>query len=111
MLSIILTAFFILLAAFFKAVADTLTHHFDSSVFRWWDQRFWNAAISWQYPHYLKFTKYKVDGWHLANSGMIVCFCVAVCLHHSALAWYFEIPIAGTFFNLSLNLFYNKILR
>jgi hypothetical protein len=30
----------IVLAAFFKAVADTLTHHFDTSVFNWWDRRF-----------------------------------------------------------------------
>jgi hypothetical protein len=111
MLSIILTAFFILLAAFFKAVADTLTHHFDSSIFKWWDGRFWNAAISWQYAKYLKFTKYKLDGWHLANSGWIISFCFAIVFHHSVLAWYWEVLIAGALFNLSFNLFYNKILR
>jgi hypothetical protein len=68
----------IILAAFFKAVADTLSHHFDTSVFAWRDKRFWDPAVSWQYAHYLKGTKYKVDAWHLANSGMIICFCLAV---------------------------------
>jgi hypothetical protein len=101
----------IVLAAFFKAVADTLTHHFDTSVFNWWDRRFWDASVSWRYAHYLKWTKYRLDGWHLANSGMIICFCLAVVLHTSVLSWYWEVLIAGSVFNLSFNLFYNRILR
>jgi hypothetical protein len=110
-MSIYIPILFILLAAFFKAVADTLTHHFDTSVFKWWDRRFWDASVSWQYAHYLIGTKYKIDGWHLANSGMIICFCYAIVFHHSVIAWYYEVGIAGTVFNLSFGLFYNLILR
>lgn len=102
---------FIILAAIFKAIADTLVHHFDTSVFKYKDRRFWDASISWQYAHYLRFTKYKIDGWHLANSGMIVCFCLAFVFHHPFLKWWIELLITGVLFNVVFNLFYNKILR
>jgi hypothetical protein len=66
---------FILLAAICKAVADTLQHHFESSVFKYKDPRFWNPAVSWQYAYRIRFTKYPVDAWHLSNSLMIIFFC------------------------------------
>jgi hypothetical protein len=111
MAAIILSTFFICLAAFFKAVADTLTHHFDTSVFKWKDRKFWDPDISWKYASYLKFTKYKIDAWHLANSGMIIAFCAAIVTYKSHLWWGWELLLAGTLFNLSFNLFYNKLLR
>jgi hypothetical protein len=113
MTAIILSALFICLAGFSKAVADTLTHHFETSVFKNKDRRFWDPAISWKYARYLKFTRYKIDAWHLANSGMIISFCTAVATNciHDHLHWLLRLIIAGTLFNLSFNLFYNKLLR
>lgn len=102
---------FLIIAGFFKAVSDTLTHHYDTSIFKWKDARFWNPAISWQFAHYLKFTKYKLDAWHISNSGMIIFFSLAVVFHHPHLKWYYEILLAGSLFNLSFNIFYNHILR
>jgi hypothetical protein len=110
MTATILSVLSLILAAFFKAVADTLSHHFDTSVFKWRDRRFWDPLVSQSAP-YLKGTKYRLDAWHLANSGMIVCFCVAAVLHRPALAWYWELLAGGILFNLSFNLFYNKLLR
>lgn len=107
MISIIL----FLLAAFFKAVADTLQHHYGSSVFKNLNYKFWNPVHSWHYVKFLPLTKYRADGWHLANSGMIICFVLVAVLHQPVLAWYFEIPIAGLWFNIVFNLLYNKILR
>lgn len=106
-----LSALFILLAAICKAVADTLQHHYGSSLFRFSNRRFWDPEISWKYAKFLPFTKYRLDGWHLANSGMIVFFCMAVVFHHPWVSWYYELLIAGILFNVVFNLFYNKILR
>jgi len=96
----------ILLAAIFKAVADTVAHHYDTSIFRWND--FYNPL---KQGKKIPFTKYPLDGWHLANSLMIVSFICAWAFHKPILKWYYEIPIAGVAFNLTFNLFYNKILR
>lgn len=108
---IFLTITCIILAGFFKAVADTLQHHFDSSIFKTGERKFWDPIISWKYAGYLKFTRYRLDGWHLANSGMIIAFCVAVVCYQSTWSWYIELLAAGLLFNLSFNLFYNRILR
>jgi hypothetical protein len=105
------TISFLVIAGICKAVADTITHHFDSSVFRRKDKRFWDPSISWSYAKYLPLTKYKVDAWHLANSGMIISICFAIALHHSYTYWWAEFVAAGIIFNLSFNMFYNKVFR
>lgn len=105
-----ITALLILLAAIFKAIADTLAHHFYTSVFlRWKDKPFWNPMHE-RNDAVPRVFKYPIDAWHLANSGMIVCFICAVptVLHF---AWYWQILGGGLLFNLVFNLFYNKILR
>lgn len=109
---------FIILAAIFKAIADTLSHHYSTSVFKWKDRRFWDPAVSHLHAPFLKFTKYRIDGWHLANSAMIVSF-VAVAVYnifgnpaaYMRVHWALTIGIYGLVFNLVFNLFYNKVLR
>lgn len=102
----------IILAAICKAVADTLDDHFSISRFKHLNPKFWDKNVSSEYAK--RIFSYKIDGWHLFNSGMIVCFILAAVLHpfdkwHTD--WYWEILIAGISFNLAFNLFYNKILR
>jgi hypothetical protein len=112
MTATILTAVFILLAGVCKAVADTLQHHFQQSVFKWWDPRFWDGAVSWQYAHYLKFTRYKIDGWHIANSLMILFFCLAIAFHKTGrFDVFLEVIMYGGLFDIAFNIFYNKILK
>jgi hypothetical protein len=107
-----LTIVFIFLAGMFKAVADTLADHFYISVFKKKDPKFWDKSISWKYAKYLPLTKYKVDAWHLANTGMIVSICAAIATKPDfSLHWAFQFIAAGIIFNLSFNIFYNKILR
>ena len=106
-----LTILFIGLAAIFKAISDTLKDHFSISIFRWKDPRFWNPNISWKYVGLIRFTKYRPDAWHLSNSGMIVSFCLAFVFHKPVLAWYYELAIAGLWFNLVFNQFYDHILK
>lgn len=105
------TIIFLVLAGAFKAISDTLVHHFDVSVFRKKNKMFWDPSISWKYGKILHPTKYKVDAWHLFNSAMIFCFCFAVVFHVRFTYWWLEFVAAGIIFNLSFNLFYNKILR
>lgn len=93
----------IIFAAICKAIADTIAHHKGRSVFR--NSKFWANG-----GKFLAGTKYKLDGWHICNSLMIVAFVVTAVLHSPVLAWYWEILIAGIAFNLTFNLFYNKLL-
>lgn len=97
-------AILILLAAICKAISDTIAHHKDTSIFK--TSKFWSNG-----GKIIPGTKYKLDGWHLSNSFMIVCFIAAAVLHRPVFAWYWEIAIGGVVFNLCFNVFYNKILR
>jgi hypothetical protein len=106
-----LTILFLCLAAIFKAIADTLKDHYDTSVFKWKNRRFWDPSVSWEYVGYVRFTKYHPDAWHLFNSALIISFSLAIVLHKSIVPWYFEVMIAGLVYNAVFNLFYNKILR
>lgn len=105
-----ITLLLISLAAIFKAVADTLQHHFDTSIFKKLNPKWWNPVVSCDYVGFLPFTKYRPDAWHLANSGMIISFICAVVLSHPVTAWWLAIIIGGVVFNIVFNLFYNQIL-
>jgi hypothetical protein len=104
-------ALFIALAAFCKAVVDTLMFHFETSVFAHNDPKWWNPNVSWQYKKYLPLTSYPIDAWHLFNSGMIVFMCVAVALRTKRLKWWWEVLIAGAIWNGTFNIAYNLILK
>jgi hypothetical protein len=100
----------IALAGFFKAVSDTLDHHFGRSVFRFKDPRFWNPEVSWKEANYLRFTNYKIDAWHISNSLIIICFACALSLDRPHIGFVWELIISGICYNFSFNIFYNKIL-
>lgn len=114
MLLNLLPILFLSLAAMFKAVSDTLRDHYDTSIFRWKDPKFWKPDISWRYVGYIKFTKFHPDAWHLSNSLMIGAFILIAIFHNMSnfhLHWSLEILVALIWYNLVFNLFYNKILR
>ena len=102
----ITTALLIIFAAICKAVADTIAHHFDTSIFR--HSKFWVNGGK------VIFGKYKFDGWHLANSFMIIFFFSEMAYlvkFPPAIEWYYLFFGGGAIFNLTFNIFYNKILR
>lgn len=125
---ILLSMFFWSLAAILNAVMDTLVHHFYSSIFyhnTWFLQRekFFNPDYQ-QYSYMLPYTKYKVDAWHLSKSLMIIfqatsnCFVflagVQLIPETSNVMLSIDVSISmivlGIIWNLTFNLFYNKIL-
>jgi hypothetical protein len=114
---IIQTIVFIVLAAAWKAVADTLKDHYDTSIFRNKDPRFWKPDISWQYVGYIKFTKYHPDAWHISNSFMIAFFdgaivSISTLTFHWKWYWYVaEFFAIGFFFMIIFNLFYDHLLK
>jgi len=105
MVSLILLIF----AAIFKAVADEVDHHFDTSIFRRHDPNFWDRDISSDKAK--RICGYKIDAWHISLSCMIVCMILAAIFHQPKLAWYWELLIGGFVWNTMFNIFYNKILR
>ena len=92
-----------------KAVADTVDHHFDISIFKRKDREFWDRDVSETKAR--KIFSYKVDAWHLSLSVMIVLFILAIIFHQPKTYWYVEFIIGGVYWNLCFNLFYNRILR
>ncbi len=104
-----IAAILILIAAICKAFADTLDQHFDTSIFRNWSRKYFDPNITIKTAP--KIFSFPLDGWHIANSGMIVCFICAVVFNDAVLKWYFQIPTWGFVFNISFSIFYNKIFR
>lgn len=107
-LELILTSILISFAAIFKALADTVADHFDTSVFRHYKKSFWDKKISSDFAK--RVFAYKIDAWHLANSGMIICFICTIDFKPNV-HWLIIIIGGGIVFNLVFNLFYNKIFR
>jgi len=106
-----ITALLIILAAICKAIADTLYHHYDTSVFANLNPKWWNPVVSCNYVKFLPFTKYRPDAWHLANSIMIIAFIASVVLYLPILnRKVFDFTLYGLAFNLVFNLNYNHIL-
>lgn len=101
----------ILFAAIFKAIADTLWQHFDTSIFKKMPYKYWNPLESYKYVKFLPLSKFRPDPWHLSNSAMIVCFICAAVFYKEMFAWYYGILCYGGCFNLMFSLFYNTILR
>jgi len=101
--NIILPILLIVLAAIFKAVADTIQHHPDTSIFK--NKKFWVGE-----GKFLPLTKYKFDGWHLSSSAMIASF-IGLIFTKIPYNLYISYIVLGIIFILIFNIFYNKILR
>lgn len=121
MISFLIIFLHIAAAAFCKAVADTIAHHYAGSIFRFWkNQRFWDLAESNKNPLYIKGSKYKFDCWHVANSLMIFLLLSAIPLalltykSQPNFHWIFDYAIVvgggGLVWIFTFNPFYNKWL-
>lgn len=109
-----ISAIFILFAAFFNAVMDaTENENFFESRFKSLPKQFWYKLESWKYVK--KILGYRPDAWHLSKSLMILCFAGAVI--------FFDLPVMkwqdvalylvliGIIWNGAFWLFYNLIFK
>jgi hypothetical protein len=112
--------FLFTLAASCNALMDTLQHHFYVSVFKGLNPFFWNPEKSWNNSKYIPYTKYKIDAWHLSKSSMIVLLAASIITFeypkfllgvNSFFSFIFLMSIYGTLWNLTFNLFYNRLLK
>jgi hypothetical protein len=129
---IFLSLLFFVLAAACNAVMDTLQYHFYSSKIYYTLRKptqayWWNPEVSWKnkyidrYPpnglrKWLWFDVPFTDGWHTFKSIMVLCLCFSLLFaflsERRAELWIdlLCIPVWGICWNLTFNLFYNKIL-
>ena len=107
---LVITAALTILFAIFKAVADTLAHHFDTSVFRRRNTAFWNP-LHRDNDYVKRVFSYPLDAWHISNSLMIICFALATVFNDLKYEWYWQVSGIGVVFMLTFGIFYNKILR
>ena len=109
----------LILTGIFKAVADTLAHHYSSSIFTKYNPQFFDPSISWLNKYVDRDIKKGIDkwkfqpltdAWHMANSLMITSFLLLVFITPVSIHGMFDFCIAGCINVLSFNLFYNHIL-
>lgn len=114
-----ITILLISLAAICKALADTLDHHYDTSVFKNLPRKYWDPnVIIKSAPQVFG---YPLDAWHISNSVMIISFLIAIVTGNPVDINLFglqihiwgglAIVVYGLAFNLVFNTFYNKIFR
>lgn len=105
----ILSLLLLSLAAICKALADTLDHHFDTSIFRgkprrWWDPNVLHRRVPMIFG-------YPLDAWHIINSVQILSWLLLAVTWQSYNTWWIDVLAAGGIFVIVFNLFYNKIFR
>lgn len=97
------------LAAALKAFADTLDHHFDTSIFRWWSRKYFDPnVINKTGP---KIFGYPLDGWHIANSLQILCWFIVALVYSPTFMWYGDLACGGIVFIVVFNVLYNEVFR
>jgi hypothetical protein len=116
-----ISAIFILLAAFFNAVMDAVENeNFFESIFKNLPKQFWYKRESWKYVK--KIFGYRPDAWHLSKTLMLFCFTGAV-ISFAASVISFSLPLKkwqdvamyvaafGVIWNASFWLFYHVIFK
>lgn len=104
-----LSSLFIILAAVLNSLMDIFENeNFHKSIFNDLNQKFWYKRESWKYAK--KLFGYKFDAWHICKSLMIICFCLAL-VFYKPIFGYIDILFYGALWNLTFNIFYNKILK
>ena len=103
---------FWVLAAVCNAVMDLLENeNFSSSDFHKLNPRWWYKRESWKYAKFLPLTKYRLDGWHLFKSVMIIFICLSIVYYTQIIGNLWDILIYGAVWNTVFSLFYHKIFR
>lgn len=121
MISLIL----VMLAAICNAVMDTISFHYIKSIFSKLNRQWWDPYVSWKNKYIdwdrgkraektiwgIKYPTALTDAWHFFKSTMIVLMVLAIVLYTPFINPFIDFMIIGLGWNISFNLFYNKIFR
>lgn len=125
MLTYIIVAILVLIAAFCNAITDILRNNFTESVFKNLNAQYWNAAISWTNKWvdgdktkgrtFWKVLGIKItipvvftDAWHLFKTIMLAALGIAFGL---LTPYFLGLPVFGICWYLGFENFYSKFLR
>jgi|ERR1044072_9366270 hypothetical protein len=109
-----ISAVFILLAAFFNAVMDAVENeNYFESIFKNLPKQFWYKRESWKYA--AKIFGYKVDAWHVSKTLMVFCFAGAVISFNLPVFKWQDVAMyvagVGVMWNVTFWLFYHVIFK
>jgi hypothetical protein len=109
-----ITAIFILLAAFFNAVMDAVENeNISESIFKSLPRQFWYKRDSWKYVK--KIFGYRPDAWHLSKTAMVGCFAGAVISFNLPVLKWQDVAMYviafGVIWNAAFWLFYHVIFK
>lgn len=103
----------VIIGAFLNAVMDLLENeNFNSSIFRRWNPAFWYKRESWKYAR--KIYGYKIDGWHISKSGMIILLLIYSEFndnHYSIPQKIMMVCLLGMAWNMTFNMSYEMMKK
>ena len=106
----ILPILIIAFAAICKAIADTLDHHFDTSVFRDKPRSIWDPNQVHRSVRMI--FGYPLDAWHIINSAQLGCWLLLPLVYRPLLpSKWMDYGAGALIFIIVFNTFYNKIFR
>ena len=121
-----ITIIFITLAAFFNALMDTLTFHYESSIFADYPKlkQFFDGYLSWRNKYKngnpldgrkffgsTTFLVWLTDGWHLFKCAMLLCFAIAIVYYKPLINPVVDILILYTWFGIVFEFFFAYVLK
>lgn len=116
---------FLFVAGIFKAIIDTLQFHFETSIFKNFNQKWWNPSISWknkwkngdpkQGERFLGSSTIFVsltDAWHFFQHLLIFCLILSI-VTYSKLSCLriIDFLIFYTVFTVTFEIFFSKVFR
>ena len=105
-----MTLLFMIMAAVMNAIMDRLENEtYFKSVFKYWNQKFWYKRVSWEYAKVV--FNYKIDGWHLCKSMMIIFIAAAIVSYQMLFSPIVDIIIIGIVWNVTFEFMYSTILK
>jgi hypothetical protein len=103
-----MTYIFILIAAIFNAIMDTLWTKYNQSIFKGLNPNWWNPNESWKHmSNWMGWVRF--DAWHIAKFGMIGCITLSIVSYNTFSIY--DIVLIPSIWSFSFELFYSKILK
>lgn len=113
-MSIVLLVLIMLFQGMLRAVADTIAHHYSTSVFQKWNRAFWDNSDAWwndpEFKPAMRIFNYPVNGWHIANS-IRIALVPLLCYIHPPLHWSLIYSVAVCVEVLTFNRCYNHLFK